>query len=109
VSTAALKDQELQAYYEALFEMYGTAGWRVLMEDFARLKELYNEVGSLGTVEELWFRKGQLDVVDQMLTHQARSEAGYVLALEEQEGEAQDAPTGGVAKVIEPDAPAEPQ
>lgn len=102
MSTAVLKDQELQRYYDALFEMYGSEGWRVLMEDLTRLREITNQLGSIDTVEQLWFRKGELSLIDQMLTHAARSEAAYGLALEEQEGEAQDAPTGGVAKVVEP-------
>jgi hypothetical protein len=94
-----LKDAELEEYFQALFAMYPTDGWRVLSEDMARLKEIYNRVDDVENHDELWFRKGQLNVINQILTHQARSEAGYTAAIEEQEGEA-EAPTGGVAKVV---------
>jgi hypothetical protein len=97
-----LKDEVLEKYFQALFAMYGTEGWRMLMEDVSRMQELYDKVSNgVDTVEDLWFRKGQLDVVQQLLTHQARNEAGYAASVEEQEGEAEE-PTGGVAKVVAP-------
>ena len=97
-----LNDEALEQYFQSLFAMYGTEGWRVLMEDIARMEELYDKVSNgVDTVEALWFRKGQLEVITQLKTHQARTEAGYAAAVEEQEGES-EAPTGGVAKVVGP-------
>jgi hypothetical protein len=92
--TAGLED-----YFQALFAMYPSLGWQKVTEDMGRLKQIYDRVDDVETVEELYFRKGQLNIISQVLTHQARSEAGYAAALEEQEGEA-EAPTGGVAKVV---------
>jgi hypothetical protein len=94
-----LKDAELEGYFQALFAMYPTDGWRVLSEDMARLAQIYNRVDDVEDEQELWFRKGQLNIINQVLTHQARSEAGYAAAMEEQEGTA-EAPTGGIAKVV---------
>lgn len=94
-----LKDEALEAYFQALFGMYPTAGWQMIVEDMTRLKEVYNRVEDVENEKELYFRKGQLDIINQMISHQARSEAGYEAAIEEQEGEA-EAPTGGVAKVV---------
>lgn len=97
-----LKDPELESYFQALFTMYPTQGWSVLLEDMGRLAQIYNRVDDVETEEELWFRKGQLNIINQILTHQARSEAGYAAAMEEQEGQA-EIPTGGRAKVIAPE------
>lgn len=99
MSTKVLKDSALEGYYQALFEMYGSPGWQKLMEDFTRMHELHNTVAGLDTQEQLWFRKGQISIMEQVLTHQATCEASHHMLLSEQEGE-QDAPTGGVAKVI---------
>ena len=96
-----LNDVELEAYFQDLFEMYPTAGWQRILEDMERLAALYNRVIDVETQDELWFRKGQLDIVNQILTHQARSEAGHALALQEQEGTA-EAPTGGRAQIVDP-------
>lgn len=100
MSTKVLKDKELQEYFDALFEMHGGAGWKKLLEDLERMKAIYRDVNTVDSNELLWFRKGQIDVLDQMLTHAERTEAGYGLALEEQEGEEGDEPTGGIAKVV---------
>jgi hypothetical protein len=91
--------KELEEYFEALFEMYPTAGWKKLTEDMVRLKEIYSRVDDLETANELWFRKGQLDIINQIIMHQARSEVGYVSAIEQRGGTA-DEPTGGNAKVV---------
>lgn len=96
-----LNDPELEEYFQALFGMYGTPGWTKLMEDMGRLQDIYDRVSNgVDSETELYFRKGQLEVVGQLLTHQARNEAAYASAIENQEGEA-DEPTGGVAKVVE--------
>lgn len=97
-----LKDAALENYFTALFEMYPTPGWQMLAEDMNRLKDIYNRIDDVADEQELWFRKGQLSIIEQILTHQARSEAGYAAAIEEQEGSS-EAPTGGVAKVVQGD------
>lgn len=99
MNVATLKDVEQQRYYDALFGMYGTPGWAVVMADMETLKAIYNSISSANNAEELFFRKGQLDIIEQILTHQARSEHAYKAALEEDnEGEIDEA-TGGVARV----------
>lgn len=94
-----LKDADLEEYFQALFAMYSTLGWTKILEDMTRMKDILKDAETIDNRDELWFRKGQLDIINQILTHRARSEAAYASALEEQEGTA-DEPTGGVAKVI---------
>lgn len=96
-----LKDAELEKYFQDLFDLYPTAGWKQILEDMSRLADLYNDVTTVETTEQLWFRKGQLDIIHQLLTHQDRSESGHALALQEQEGTADD-PTGGRAQIVDP-------
>lgn len=96
-----LKNAELEQYYADLFEMYPTAGWKRILEDMMRLADFYNRVTDVDTAEQLWFRKGQMDIINQLLTHQDRNEAGHAMALQEQEGTA-DEPTGGRAQIVDP-------
>jgi hypothetical protein len=96
-----LNDAELEKYYQDLFELYPTPGWKRILDDMVRLAEIYNRVTDVETQEQLWFRKGQMDIIHQLLTHQDRSEAGHTNALQEQEGTA-DAPTGGRASIVDP-------
>jgi hypothetical protein len=96
-----LKDAEQEQMFQDLFGMYPTAGWRRILEDMVRLAEFYNRVTDVDTVEQLWFRRGQMDIIHQILTHQDRMEAAHAHALQEQEGTA-EAPTGGRAVIVDP-------
>lgn len=98
----SLKDAKLQRYYDALFEMHGSEGWRELMVDVEYMETEHNKLDTITTVEELHFRKGQLDMLRWFRTHRDRIEAAYTHILNEEHGEgsAPDA-TGGIAKVIE--------
>lgn len=96
-----LKDAELEQYFQDLFEMYPTAGWKRIMEDMARMREIVNNLHSCADEVDMHHRQGQLFIIDQILTHQDRSEAGHAHALEEQEGTA-EAPTGGRAQIVDP-------
>jgi hypothetical protein len=100
MTTKVLKDTALEAYYQALFQMYGTAGWKCLMEDLARMHEVHNSLSGVNTEQELLFRKGELVQIEWGLTHQTVAEAAYAAIMVEQEGGDEAAPTGGTAKVV---------
>jgi hypothetical protein len=97
----ALHDPELQAHYDQLFAMYGTRGWARLMEQVKEMVDQYNSLARLDTIEQLWFRKGQLDNMLWLLSHRDTHEAAYNELLAQQEGGDALALTGGAAKVVE--------
>lgn len=103
MSTQVLKDAALEDYYQSLFQMYGTAGWTKLQEDFGRMMETHYSLGGIDTLEQLWFRKGQLDIMAQIVNHQPTAEYAYNTQLADQEGGEAVASTGGVAKLVEQD------
>lgn len=96
-----LNNAEHEQYYQDLFEMYPTGGWKRILEDMIRMREYVNNLQTCVDEAEMFHRQGQLFIIDQILTHQDRSEAGYAMALQEQEGTA-DAPTGGKATIVDP-------
>lgn len=99
-----LKDRELQEYYEGLFSMYASRGWQELMvsvEEQLREKESARNVHN---VEELYFRKGELSMLDWLKYHQALSEHAYAHLLEQDGQDASDVQSQGVARVIDADA-----
>lgn len=96
-----LNDRSLEDYYQALFAMYPTEGWRKLQEDFNRLYDTHEKLHGLETAEQLWFRKGQLDIIAMVVNHQATNEFAYNTLLAEQEGGIAEPASGGQAKVIE--------
>ena len=69
-----MHDKELQNFYEEQFNMFSSKGWTDFLED---LQELYTAVDDLASVENeqtLYFRKGQLDVIQLILDRRAACE-----------------------------------
>jgi hypothetical protein len=60
-------EQNLQKYYESSFEMMASQGWKFLLEDFDKLKASINDVTLITDTQDLFFRKGQLDILDLIL------------------------------------------
>jgi len=70
-------DKELQVYYEEMFSMMATKGWRLLMEDFQALKASLNDLSTVADTQELFFRKGQLDILNLVLQRKEICEKTY--------------------------------
>lgn len=68
---------ELEKYYEARFSMFLTTGWKDLIEDVEQIKKAVKGVEELSSVEELYFAKGQLDILNWLLGIKAASEQAY--------------------------------
>ena len=69
-----MQDKELQDFYEEQFTMFASKGWTDFVED---LQELYTAVDDLASVDNeqtLWFRKGQLDIIQLILDRRASCE-----------------------------------
>ena len=67
-------DKEDEKYVDAMFEMFRTKGWKILLED---LSEDYNRCNSVRVTkdnEDLWFRKGQLDILTFVTSLETRVE-----------------------------------
>ncbi len=70
-------DQDLQKYYEERFSMMGTIGWKDFIEDVQALFDSYDKVNSIGSPDDFYFRKGQLDILQWILNLKAVSEQTY--------------------------------
>lgn len=70
-------DKELQRYYESSFNTFSTQGWQDLMEDFKTLKSSINDISATTDSNNLFFRKGQLDILDLVLNRKAMCEQSY--------------------------------
>lgn len=97
---AHLNDAALEEYYNAFFVMHSTEGWQKLMEDFGRMIEVHSSLNGVDTAEQLWFRKGQLDIMRLVFNHRSTIEYVYNGLLAEQDGKEPVQPSDGVAKVI---------
>ena len=67
-------DKEDEKYVDAMFEMFRTKGWQMLMEDLSKDYSLYNSVAVTKDNEDLWFRKGQMDVLSKVTSLETQVE-----------------------------------
>ena len=70
-------DQELQRYYEDRSTTMATRGWRDFIDDVQDFYDAYNKVNTISTSEELYKRKGQLDILQWILSLKEVSEQTY--------------------------------
>lgn len=68
---------ELQQYYEDSFTMMATKGWKDLLEDLQKLKSNINDVTLTTDTQDLFFRKGQLDILELVLNRRETCEKVY--------------------------------
>lgn len=78
-------EQSLQIYYEETFSMMATQGWSFLMEDLEKLKQEVQNIRTVEDAQTLYYRQGQLDILDLMLNRKQTCEEVY----EQLQGEAQ--------------------
>lgn len=70
-------DKELQEYYEARFEMMSTKGYKDLLADVEVMIDERNNLMATQSLEDLNFRKGQLDVLHWIRTLKKLSEEAW--------------------------------
>lgn len=57
--------------------MMSTQGWADLMEDFTKLKDSLNNLSLVTDTQDLFFRKGQIDILDLILKRKDTCEQVY--------------------------------
>jgi len=70
-------DKALQKYYEDRFSMMASTGWDDLVEDATQMFKAVNNLAPVTTETELYYRKGQLDILQWMLTLKDSSATSY--------------------------------
>lgn len=69
-----MTDVELEKYYRSFEEMFRTDGWKNLLEDIKGSAEQVNSVEACKDDKDLYFRKGQLVVMANMLNLESQIE-----------------------------------
>ena len=62
-----MNEQELEKFYRAYEEMFRTEGWKNLMEDLTQNALQINSIEACKDDKDLYFRKGQLSMVANLL------------------------------------------
>lgn len=70
-------EQELEQYYLNRFDMMSQQGWKDLVEDVNEMINSYNQVLNVKTVEDLYIKQGQLDILNWIVSLKDVSEQAY--------------------------------
>lgn len=68
-------NKETEQYFGHLTDMFRSEGWKILMEELASEVTTLSHVDSIKDEQELYFRKGQLLVMRNMLNLEVTMEA----------------------------------
>lgn len=68
---------ELQQYYDSQWTLFASKGWQDLLEDLQILEESIENIRTVATIDDLNFRKGQLDILRLMLERKATCEKTF--------------------------------
>tara|TARA_B110000211_G_scaffold35645_1_gene35964 strand:+ start:405 stop:650 length:246 start_codon:yes stop_codon:yes gene_type:complete len=61
------EEQTTKNYYRARQTLVEQDGWRDLVEELKNLKEIYSKIDSVESERDLWFAKGQVSILRQMI------------------------------------------
>ena len=70
-------DKALQDYYENRFEMMSSIGWKDLIEDATEMLNEYGNINNLNNEGDLFFRKGQVDILTWLVSLKDVSERAW--------------------------------
>jgi hypothetical protein len=76
-------DQETQQYYDAYFSLFITDGWKQLVEEFTSNAIQINSVEATKDVDDMNFRKGQLNILAHLLNLETIVNTNYEEASEQ--------------------------
>jgi hypothetical protein len=70
-------DQETQQYYDNYFTLFSTDGWRQLTEELKQNALVINNVEATKDTNDLYVRKGQLNVLAYVLNLESTTNTNY--------------------------------
>ena len=60
-------DDQTKQFYRARQDLIEQDGWRDLVEELKNLEEMYNKLDSIESDRDLWFAKGQVSILRQII------------------------------------------
>lgn len=82
-----MTDVELEKYYRSFEEMFRLDGWKNLLQDIKGSADTVNSVEACQDDKDLYFRKGQLVVMANLLNLEAQIETAKQQQAEEDDSE----------------------
>lgn len=68
---------ELEQYYQERFSLTASKGWKDLIEDVEEMLKVYSNIANCKDNDSLQYAKGQVDILNWLLTLRKVSEEAY--------------------------------
>jgi hypothetical protein len=78
-------NKETQDYYENYFSLFMTDGWKQLMEEFSSNAFNINSVEATKDPDDMYFRKGQLNVLAHLINMESIVNTNYDQASDDED------------------------
>jgi hypothetical protein len=79
-------EKDAQQYFNDFMDLWPTPGWKQFIEEVESMKVLANSVEATADANDLFFRKGQLQVINSILNLEYIVEAAYKNGKDDAEG-----------------------
>ena len=71
-----MSNEDLE-FYERRFDLFALKGWTELIDDLDTLKQQLQDLSQIRTEQDLWYRKGQLEMVNYLIQLKTLTEQAY--------------------------------
>ena len=78
-----MTDKELEVYFRDMNDLFRTKGWQTLIKDLTDSLPIINSVENTKDDKDLYFRKGQLNILGSILNLEETTRVGQEESLEE--------------------------
>jgi len=70
-------DKETQDYFDRYFDLFASQGWKQFIEDMEDNRTLMSDLLTIKDANDLYYRKGQLEVLNRIVNFQLAIENAY--------------------------------
>lgn len=78
-------NRDLEHYYNVYFDLFRSEGWKQIIEELSENAENVGSIESIKDQNDLYFRKGQLNVLGHLINLESITLSAYEEAIQEEE------------------------
>jgi hypothetical protein len=77
-------DKDTQQYFDRYFDMFASEGWKQFIEDMEGNRDLMSDLMTVKDANDLFYRKGQVDVLNRIVNFQDSIENAHKVVTDEE-------------------------
>lgn len=77
-------DKDTQQYFDKYFDLFASEGWKQFIEDMEGNRDLMSDLMTVKDANDLFYRKGQVDVLNRIVNFQDSIENAHKVVANEE-------------------------